>query len=62
MGEAGVFAPAQRVELVEGQGVEMAPIGSNHVDWVDNLNMLFARAALPDLKVNLASLFGADAA
>jgi hypothetical protein len=26
MGEAGIFAPGERVELIEGQVVEMAPI------------------------------------
>ena len=29
MGEAGVFRPDDRVELVEGEIVEMTPIGSN---------------------------------
>ena len=30
MGEAGVFEGNERVELIEGEIVEMAPIGSNH--------------------------------
>jgi Uma2 family endonuclease len=53
MGEAGVFAPGQRVELVEGEVVEMAPIGSSHADWVDNLNMLFARNVPAGVKVRV---------
>ena len=28
MGEAGVFAPEARLELIEGEIIEMAPIGS----------------------------------
>ncbi len=28
MGEAGVFAPEARLELIEGEIVERAPIGS----------------------------------
>jgi Uma2 family endonuclease len=55
MGEAGVFAPGQRVELVDGEVVEMAPIGSNHADWVDNLNMLFARNVPAGVKVRVQS-------
>lgn len=34
MGEAGVFAPDARVELIEGEIVDMAPIGSEHAGAV----------------------------
>jgi hypothetical protein len=30
MGESAVFAPEARLELIEGEIVEMAPIGSPH--------------------------------
>jgi Uma2 family endonuclease len=40
MGEAGMFGPEQRVELIEGEVVEMAPIGASHADWVDRLTRL----------------------
>jgi Uma2 family endonuclease len=53
MGEAGVFAPEQRVELIEGEVVEMAPIGSRHADWVDNLPLLFARGVPTGVRVRV---------
>ncbi len=45
MGEAGVFAPDARLELIEGGIVEMAPIGSRHAGAVNTLNRLFGRLA-----------------
>ena len=35
MGEAGVFSPDVRVELIEGEIVEMSPIGNRHAACVD---------------------------
>lgn len=35
MGETGVFAPDARVELIEGEIIEMSPIGSRHAACVD---------------------------
>lgn len=32
MGQAGVFAPNERVELIEGEILSMAPIGTVHAD------------------------------
>lgn len=37
MGEAGVIGPEVRVELVEGEVVEMAPIGTRHAAVVKRL-------------------------
>jgi Uma2 family endonuclease len=45
MGEAGVFAPEARLELIEGEIIEMAPIGSPHAGTVMILNRLLGRAA-----------------
>jgi Uma2 family endonuclease len=45
MGEAGVFAPDSRLELIEGEIVEMAPIGSPHAGPVNRLLQLLGRAA-----------------
>src|SRR5262245_25225828 len=40
MGEAGIFKPGERVELIRGEIVEMAPIGRRHVAFVNNFNQL----------------------
>jgi Uma2 family endonuclease len=34
MGEVGIFAPEARVELIEGEIIDMAPIGSKHASMV----------------------------
>jgi Uma2 family endonuclease len=44
MGAAGVFSPDMRLELIEGQIIEMAPIGSPHAAVVSLLTALFIRA------------------
>ena len=52
MGEAGVFAPEARLELIEGEIIEMAPIGSQHSGTVMILNRLLSRT-VGDLAVIL---------
>ena len=37
MGEAGIFAAADRVELIDGEIREMTPIGPSHAGLVDRL-------------------------
>ena len=44
MGEAGVLAPDARVELIEGNVIEMAPIGSRHYAAVSRLTRLLVKA------------------
>ena len=41
MGEAGLFPPEVRVELIDGDIVPMNPIGPNHAGHVDRLGELF---------------------
>jgi Uma2 family endonuclease len=43
MADGGVFTEDDRVELLEGEVVEMAPIGSRHAGCVNRLNMFFAK-------------------
>ena len=44
MGDVGIFAPGERVELIEGEIINMPPIGSTHSGIVDHLNRLLVRA------------------
>ena len=41
MAEAGILMPRDRVELIDGEIVQMAPIGSYHAACVDTLSNLF---------------------
>lgn len=43
MGEAGIFSEDDRVELIDGEVVEMAPIGDRHVECVYRLTRLLSR-------------------
>ncbi len=45
MGEAGIFPPDARLELIEGEIYEMSPIGSPHAACVDFLALLFTEVA-----------------
>ena len=45
MGEAGIFHADDRVELIDGEVVEMSPIGWRHARCVSRLNMPLARLA-----------------
>ena len=44
MDKAGVFCENDRVELVDGEIIDMAPIGSHHNSCVTTLNHIFVRA------------------
>lgn len=46
MGEAGIFHEDDRVELIDGEVVEMAAIGARHVESVMRLNRILSRWAL----------------
>jgi Uma2 family endonuclease len=43
LGEANIFAPNTRVELIEGEILEMPPIGSYHAGHLKRLTKLFSR-------------------
>lgn len=44
MAEAGVLSPDDRTELIEGEIIDMPPIGSTHADVVRLLNQRLVRA------------------
>ncbi len=44
MAEAGILSPKDRVELIDGEVIEMAPMGSLHGGTTDHLTTLIARA------------------
>jgi Uma2 family endonuclease len=43
MAEAGIFDEDSRVELIEGEIIQMPPIGPVHQDSVDSTNVTFVR-------------------
>ena len=45
MGETGILGPADRVELIEGEIIDMSPIGVLHAAIVDALVRFFSRRA-----------------
>jgi Uma2 family endonuclease len=44
MGELGLFAPEARMELIEGEIIDVAPPGSRHASVVAQLNELLVQA------------------
>ncbi len=40
MADAGIFGPEERVELIDGEIIQMSPIGPRHAGCVINLNRL----------------------
>ena len=44
MAETGMLAPDARVELIDGEIIDMAPIGPVHASIVDQLTVLMVRA------------------
>src|SRR5436190_15615228 len=46
MGKTGILSEDDRVELIEGEIIEMSPIGSRHAACVDRFNELIARLRL----------------
>lgn len=55
MGEAGLFAPGSRVELIDGEIFDMAPIGSVHASIVTTLSMFLSRAVSQGERVTAQS-------
>jgi len=51
MGEVGLLTEDDRIELVEGELIDMAPIGPKHADLTNYLLRLFARQLAEDKMV-----------
>jgi Uma2 family endonuclease len=51
--DAGIFAPDDRIELLDGEIIEMPPLGSRHAACVDRLNRLFSRQVGDDVVVRI---------
>ncbi|MDQ2696903.1 MAG: Uma2 family endonuclease [Pseudomonadota bacterium] len=43
LGQAGILAETDRVELIDGELIDMAPIGSRHAECVSRLTRLLVR-------------------
>lgn len=44
MADAGIFAPEDRVELIDGEIIQMSPIGIRHAGCVNGATQVFAEA------------------
>lgn len=53
MTEAGILSEGDRVELIDGEVVEMSPIGSRHAACVDRLNKLLNMLIAEDVIVRV---------
>lgn len=60
MAEVGLLAPDARVELIEGEIIDMAPMGSNHTGVVHELAGLLAEATRGLAQVRLQSAVTLD--
>ena len=45
MGEANIFPPESHLELINGEIIETAPIGSNHSGHLNRLNRVLSLLA-----------------
>jgi Uma2 family endonuclease len=53
MGEAGIFKEKDRVELIEGEVIDMVPIGSQHAYTLNKLNRIFSKQTADEILVRI---------
>ena len=57
LGEANIFPPDSRIELIEGEIFEMSPIGPNHASHLKRINKLFTRLIPENLVTSVQDHF-----
>jgi len=55
MGDAGIFEPDARIELIEGELIDIPPIGTRHASLANRLNRLLVRQAGSDAIVSVGN-------
>lgn len=60
MAEAGILGPCDRVELIDGEIVQMASIGSYHAGCVDYLTAFFSRTLADSVIVRVQNPLRVD--
>lgn len=60
MGETGLLKPDERVELINGEILTMAPIGTRHFASVNKLNALFVRVFVDQYIVSIQNCIHVD--
>jgi Uma2 family endonuclease len=53
MGEVGIFAPDERVELIDGEIIQMSPIGPHHVRCVFALDDYLRPIVGPEVRISI---------
>jgi Uma2 family endonuclease len=53
MGEAGIFAPEERVEMIDGEIIQMTPIDPCHMEALFALEDFLRPAVGPDVRVSV---------
>lgn len=53
MAEAGIFSEDDRVELIDGDVIQLAPVGDSHVNAVDRLTEAFVIAVAGKARVSV---------
>ncbi|BBA34187.1 hypothetical conserved protein [Methylocaldum marinum] len=60
MGNAGIFSEDDRLELIEGEIIDMAPIETRHAESVSRLARLFIKGSTAVVRVRARSVSRAN--
>ena len=60
MADAGIFGEDDRIELIDGDLIDMAPIGTGHASVVNRLNQAFSLACAGRAIVLIQNPFALD--